>query len=50
MTQEALAELSGVSVNTIRAYERGSKDIGKAQVDTLEKLSGALECKIEDLI
>lgn len=50
ITQEELAEISGVSVNTIRAYERKSKDIGKAQVDILIKLSNGLKCTIEDLL
>lgn len=50
MTQESLAEKSGVSVNTIRAYERGSKDIGKAQIDILDKLAKALRCDIKELI
>lgn len=49
-TQEELAEISGVSVNTIRAYERKSKDIGKAQVDILIKLSNGLKCTIEDIL
>ena len=31
LTQEALANESGVSLNTIRAYERKSKDLNKAQ-------------------
>ena len=50
ITQEELAEKSGVSVNTIRAYERGSKDIGKAQVDILKKIAHVLRCDIDDLI
>lgn len=50
ITQEELAEKSGVSVNTIRAYERKSKDIGKAQVDILIKLSNGLKCTIEDIL
>jgi len=49
-TQEELAEVSGVSINTIRAYERRSKDIGKAQVDILIKLSNGLKCTIEDIL
>lgn len=49
-TQEELAEKSGVSINTIRAYERKSKDIGKAQVDILIKLSNGLKCTIEDIL
>ncbi|MCI8648261.1 MAG: helix-turn-helix domain-containing protein [Firmicutes bacterium] len=31
-TQEELSQLSGVSLNTIRAYERKGKDINKARV------------------
>lgn len=50
LTQEELAELSCVSLNTIRAYERRAKDIGKAQVDILMKLAAALKCEIADLI
>ena len=50
LTQEELAEMSGVSLNTIRAYERRSKDIGKAQVDILMRLAGVLRCEISDLI
>lgn len=50
MTQEALAEKSGVSINTIRAYERGSKDIGKAQIDILDKLANVLRCEIKEII
>lgn len=50
ITQEQLAELSGVSLNTIRAYERKAKDINKAQVDIVIKLSNALKCGIADIL
>lgn len=50
MTQEELAELSGVSLNTIRAYERKAKDIGKAQTDIVLQLSEALKCNISDIL
>ena len=50
ITQEQLAELSGVSLNTIRAYERRAKDINKAQVDIVIKLSNALMCDIADIL
>ena len=50
MTQEALAEESGVSLNTIRAYERKSKDLNKAQFDIIMKLAKALKCEVSDLI
>ncbi len=50
LTQEALARESGVSLNTIRAYERKSKDLSKAQFDIVVRLSKALKCEISDLI
>ena len=50
MTQETLAELSGVSLRNIQAYEQGYKDINKAQVVTVLQLSEALECDVYDII
>ena len=50
LTQEALAKDSGVSLNTIRAYERKSKDLGKAQLDIVMRLAKALKCDISDLL
>ncbi len=50
MTQDELAAQSGVSVNTIKAYERKSKDLNKAQFDIIMKLAKALKCEISDLI
>ena len=50
ITQEQLAEASGVSINTIRAYERKAKDINKAQVDIVLKLADALKCGIADIL
>lgn len=50
MTQEELSRLSGVPLNTIRAYEQGSKDIEKAQVGTIMSLAKALKCDITDII
>lgn len=49
LTQEALANESGVSLNTIRAYERKSKDINKAQLDIVIRLAKALKCEVTDL-
>ena len=42
LTQEALAKESGVPVTTIRAYERKSKDLNKAQADIIIQLTRAL--------
>ncbi len=50
LTQEELSERSGVSLNTIRAYERKAKDIRKAQVDIVVRLSDGLQCRIEDIL
>jgi len=50
LTQEALANKSGVSLNTIRAYERKSKDLNKAQCDIVMRLAKALKCDISDLL
>ncbi len=50
LTQEALAKKSGVSLNTIRAYERKSKDINKAQFDIVMRLAKALKCEVFDLL
>ena len=50
LTQEALANESGVSLNTIRAYERKSKDLNKAQIDIVIRLAKALKCDVSDLL
>ncbi len=50
LTQEALANESGVSLNTIRAYERKSKDLNKAQFDIVLRLAKALKCEVSDLL
>ena len=50
MTQEELAEKSGVSVNTIRAYERKSKDLKKSGMNIVMNLSEALACNVADLV
>lgn len=50
LTQEALANKSGVSLNTIRAYERKSKDLNKAQFDIVMRLAKALKCEVSELL
>lgn len=49
MTQKELSEASGVSINTIRAYEQKNKDIGKAQSDIVTRLATALKCEVSEL-
>ena len=50
LTQEALANESGVSLNTIRAYERKSKDLNKAQFTIVMRLAKALKCDVSELL
>jgi len=50
LTQQALAAESGVSLNTIRAYERKSKDLARAQSDIVMRLARALMCGMEELV
>ena len=50
MSQNKLAEVSGVSVRMIQHYEQGVKDINKAQAITLLWLSQALKVRIEDIM
>lgn len=50
LTQESLAKESGVSLNTIRAYERKSKDLNKAQFETVMCLAKTLKCDVAELL
>lgn len=50
LTQEALANESGVSLNTIRAYERKSKNLNKAQFDIVMRFAKALKCDVSELL
>ena len=50
MTQEELAAKSGVSLNTIRAYERRSKDINRAGYETVARLAKAMYCDIKEIV
>lgn len=50
LSQGQLAEISGIPVRTIQQYEQRQKNINKAQVEYLFRLSGALGCSVECLI
>lgn len=50
MTQAELAERANVSLRAIQQYEQGTKDIRRASVDSVYRLSLVLRCTIEDLI
>lgn len=49
-TQETLAELSGVNIKSVAAYEQNVTKLNCASVETVFKLADALGCEIEDLI
>ena len=49
-SQAKLAKLSGVSLRSIQMYEQRNKDINKASVETLYRISKILGCNIEDLL
>jgi len=47
LSQEALANLADLNINSISAIERGRSS---ASIETLEKIADALELKFDDLI
>ncbi|MBR4686485.1 MAG: helix-turn-helix transcriptional regulator [Candidatus Methanomethylophilaceae archaeon] len=49
-TQSELAGFANMNIRTLRGYEQGTLDIGKAAGDTLYNLSRSLGCSIEDLL
>lgn len=49
-TQDSLAELSGVNIKSIAAYEQNPQKLSNASVSTIIKLSDCLCCDIEDII
>ena len=49
-TQAELSERSGVSLRSIQMYEQRNKDINKASVEALYRISKVLGCTIEDLL
>lgn len=49
LTQKELSIKSGVSLNTIRAYEHKSKDLNKAQFNIIMRLSKTLKCDTSEL-
>ena len=49
-SQSELAHRSQVSLRSIQMYEQRQKDINKASVETVHRLSKVLGCTMEDLI
>ena len=50
LSQSQLSKKSGIPLYTIQKYERGSRDINKAKLETLLKLCIALDCCITDIL
>lgn len=50
LSQQALAELSGVTKRAIEVYEQRHRDIDGAKIQTLCDLCLALDCGIEDIL
>ena len=50
LSQRELSERSGMSINTLRAYEQKVKNINRAQADHLRRMAGAMHCLVRDLV
>lgn len=50
MSRKELSEKSRISIRTIESYEQRRRNINKAKIETLIKLSKALNCKIDDIL
>lgn len=50
LSQKELAELTGIPLRTIQQYEQRQKNINKASVEYIVKLSQTLSCEVEGLI
>ena len=50
MSQSQLSTLSNIPLKTIQKYESNERDIRKASVDILLRISRTLNCSIEELI
>lgn len=50
LTQQRLAEISGVTLRMIQAYEQGDQDIRKAEAQTVMALARALGCNLEKVL
>ena len=50
ISQSELAKRSGIGLRSIQMYEQKNKNINKANVETLYRISKVLDCSIEDLI
>jgi len=50
MSQQDLAEKSGINKRMIQAYEQGYRDINGAKLSTLLTFANALNCPIDQIV
>ena len=50
LTQQQLADQTGISLSTIQKYERDAKDINSAKLISLLKITVALKCQLKDIL
>lgn len=50
MSQSQLAEKANLNVRTLQHYEQQTKIFDHARIDTILRVSLALNCKMEDII
>lgn len=50
LSQDALAESSGISLRTLQEYEQGRRDINKAMVKTVVAFADTLDVDIRDIM
>lgn len=50
LTQRELAELSGITLRNIRAFEQGQRSLEKAGYESVRRLSQVLGCRTDDII
>ena len=50
LTQQSLADGTGLHIRLIQKFESGERDLDNAAATTVQKLAIAFGCKMEDLI
>ena len=50
MSQRGLSVMAEIPIGTIQKWEQGSKDINRAAVEDVLRLTKALGCEIEDIL
>lgn len=50
MSQQDLADKSGINKRMIQAYEQGYRDINGAKITTLVTFANVLKCSIEQIV